>query len=233
MPGPATTGVSMSMVIAFVNQKGGVGKTTLAIHTAWELARAGGNVLLMDADPQGSTSDWASLREATPFGTVSCARANLDEEVDRLRASFHWIVIDGPPRQNNIARACLVAADLVVVPVEPSVFSAYAAEDTFTQFEDALMFRPNLAICQVINRKIPNSVLGREWRTVGPAGPRGRGGCRPARPSAAGGNYHACRVRAAAGQGQVVQESAPDSPAAAEVRALGDELVNICTGLAA
>ena len=95
----------MSTVIAFVNQKGGVGKTTLAIHTAWELTRASGNVLLVDADPQGSTSDWASLREATPFGTVSCARPNLDEEVDRLRTAFHWIVIDGPPRQNDIARA--------------------------------------------------------------------------------------------------------------------------------
>lgn len=223
----------MSTVIAFVNQKGGVGKTTLAIHTAWELARAGGNVLLVDADPQGSTSDWASLREATPFGTVSCARTNLDEEVDRLRASFRWIVIDGPPRQNDIARACLVAADLVVVPVEPSVFSAYAAEDTFTQFEDARAFRPDLAICQVINRKIPNSVLGREWRTVAqPASRRAEDAARPPKVLQAEITMRVEFARAA-GQGQVVQESATGSAAAAEVRALGAELANICTGLAA
>lgn len=223
----------MSTVIAFVNQKGGVGKTTLAIHTAWELASAGGNVLLVDADPQGSTSDWASLREATPFGTVSCSRTNLDEEVDRLRTSFRWIVIDGPPRQNDIARACLVAADLVVVPVEPSVFSAYAAEDTFKQFEDALTFRPDLAIRQVINRKIPNSVLGREWRTVvQPASGRVEDAARPPKVLQAEITMRVEFARAA-GQGQVVQESAPGSAAAAEVRALGAELASICTGLAA
>ena len=122
--------------------------------------------------------------------------------MDRLRASFHWIVIDGPPRQNDIARACLVAADLVVVPVEPSVFSAYAAEDTFTQFEEARTFRPDLAICQVINRKIPNSVLGREWRTV----------VRPPKVLQAEITMRVEFARAA-GQGQVVQESAPGSAA--------------------
>ena len=224
----------MSTVIAFVNQKGGVGKTTLAVHTAWELTRAGGNVLLMDADPQGSTSDWASLRAATPFGTVSCARANLDEEVDRLRAAFRWIVIDGPPRQNDIARACLVAADLVVVPVEPSVFSAFAAEDTFAQFREAVPFRPpHATMCQVINRKIPNTVLGREWRTVAqPANGCAEDASAPPRLLQAEITMRVEFARAA-GQGQVVQESAPGSPAAAEVRALGDELIDICTRWAA
>ena len=223
----------MSTVIAFVNQKGGVGKTTLAIHAAWDLVRTGGNVLLMDADPQGSAADWASLRAATPFATVACARSDLDAEVERLRATYPWIVIDGPPRQSDIARACLVVADLVVVPVEPSVLSVYAAEDTFAQFRDAEPFRPPHAImCQVINRKIPNTILGREWRTVAQPANDSAVAASPPRVLQAEITMRVDFARAV-NQGQVVQESAPGSPAAAELRALGDELIDICTGLAA
>ena len=54
------------MIIAFLNQKGGVGKTTLSINVAADLANRGHKVLLIDADKQGSTSTWASLREDAP-----------------------------------------------------------------------------------------------------------------------------------------------------------------------
>ena len=59
------------MIISFINQKGGVGKTTLSINVASALANAGHKVLLIDADKQGSSTAWASLREETPFQVVS------------------------------------------------------------------------------------------------------------------------------------------------------------------
>ena len=65
--------MARQMIIAFLNQKGGVGKTTLAINVAADLANWGHKVLLIDADKQGSTSTWASLREDAPFQVVSLA----------------------------------------------------------------------------------------------------------------------------------------------------------------
>ena len=55
------------MIISFLNQKGGVGKTTLAVNVAAQLARQGHKVLLIDADKQGSAGTWASLRDEAPF----------------------------------------------------------------------------------------------------------------------------------------------------------------------
>lgn len=218
------------MVIAYINQKGGVGKTTLALHTAWELAHRGDKVLLVDADPQNSASDWASLRDTTPFGVVGCARSNLHVEVKKLRPYCDWLVIDGPPRNNDIARSCLVASDLVVVPAEPSIFSNYAAVDTFKQLNDARAFRPNLAVCQVINRKIPRTVIGREWRDV--ASQASDSADEPAPPPVLDAEI-TLRVEfaKAATAGRVVQESAPASPAAREIQALVDELAAFCKNL--
>ena len=64
-------------VLAFLNQKGGTGKTTLSLNVAYGLAQAGERVLLIDADQQASANAWSSLREDQPFSVFAVPRKNL------------------------------------------------------------------------------------------------------------------------------------------------------------
>ena len=102
------------MIVALLNQKGGVGKTTLATHIAGELALRGQHVVLLDADPQGSALDWSQqrAREGLPrlFGTLGLARDTLHREVPELARTVDHVVIDGPPRVAGLMRSVLLSA---------------------------------------------------------------------------------------------------------------------------
>jgi chromosome partitioning protein len=109
------------MIIGVLNQKGGVGKTTIAIHLAAAFAKQGQRILLIDADPQGSALDWDAARQAPPlFTVVGKPTATLHRDMDVLAADFDHVVIDGPPRVDDIARSAIMASDLVLIPVQPS-----------------------------------------------------------------------------------------------------------------
>ena len=104
------------MIISFLNQKGGVGKTTLSINVAGYLANQGHKVLLIDADKQASSSTWASLREEPTFQVVNLARSNMAKEAIAMAADYDHTIIDGPPHAEEIARSCIIASDYVVLP---------------------------------------------------------------------------------------------------------------------
>ena len=93
------------MIISFLNQKGGVGKTTLAVHVATALAMDGHRVLLVDGDPQGSALDWSASREIDAlFPVVGIPKPTIHKELPKLAANYDFVVIDGAPRVYDVAR---------------------------------------------------------------------------------------------------------------------------------
>ena len=117
-------------VVAIVNQKGGTGKTTLATNLASVLAEKGA-VLLLDADPQASSQNWATGDWVSPEGLVvkGMGRGNLLEQVKFMSREYDWIIIDGPPGITRTSADAVRAADLVLIPAKPSPLDVWAASD--------------------------------------------------------------------------------------------------------
>ena len=151
------------MIISLLNQKGGVGKTTLAIHMADALARRAKRVLLIDADPQGSALDWAAARQGEPlFAVAGLPRSSIHKELPSLSRGYEFVLIDGPPRVYDVAKSAIAASNIVVIPVQPSPYDVWAVKEIVDLLHEASVYAPNLKSAFAINRKIANTALGRD-----------------------------------------------------------------------
>lgn len=154
------------MIVALLNQKGGVGKTTIALHLAGEWAKRGQRVTVIDADPQGSALDWSQqrARESLPrlFGVVGLARDTLHREAPEIARDVDHVIIDGPPRVAGLMRSALLAADLVLIPVQPSPFDGWASAEMLSLLGEARIYRPQLVARFVLNRCAARTVIARE-----------------------------------------------------------------------
>ncbi len=154
------------MIVALLNQKGGVGKTTLALHLAGAWARQGCRVTVIDADPQGSALDWSEQRAkeggSRLFGVLGLARDTLHREAPEIARGVDHVVIDGPPRIAGLMRSALLAADLVIVPAQPSPFDGWASGEMLNLIREARIFRPELVARFVLNRCAARTIIARE-----------------------------------------------------------------------
>lgn len=205
------------MIFGFLNQKGGVGKSTLSICLAASLARTGARVLLIDADPQGSALDWAAARTGAPlFTVVGFPRPSIHKEIGQMGKGYDHIIIDGPPRVTDLARSAIMASDMVVIPVQPSPYDIWAAEEVVKLIDEARIYKETIKSAFLVNRKITNTAIGRDVREA-----------------LAAYQVHVLNVSVAqrvvfaeaAAQGQAIYEIDPTGPAVAEIEAVAAELM--------
>ena len=123
-------------VITIAQQKGGAGKTTLAIHLALAWAASGRRVAIIDIDPQASVSTWFRVRHernearAAPIEAVAVGGWRVAGEVERQARNHDIVLVDSPPHAETEARVAVRAGKLVLVPVQPSPMDFWATKPT-------------------------------------------------------------------------------------------------------
>ncbi|MBC7156516.1 MAG: ParA family protein [Rhodobacteraceae bacterium] len=201
-------------VITIAQQKGGSGKTTLAVNLAVAWARAGRSVALLDTDPQGSLGRWFMTRRerlgaaGVEFSTASAW--GVSYEVEKLRRAADMVIVDTPPKVDADLRPALREAALVLVPVATSHVDLWATEGVLD-----LARRERRPALIVLNRTRPGTRLGAEVATAAAA--------LDARVAVASLGNRVIYAETL-GEGLGVLESARGRTAGAEVQALAAEL---------
>jgi chromosome partitioning protein len=158
------------VIVAFLNHKGGVGKTTLALHVAGAWAAQGKRIVVVDTDWQGSALDWSEQRtkEGLPrlFDVLELAHDALHAEAAEIARDAHHVVIDGSSHSVALMRSAMLAADLAVVPAQPSPFDGWASSETLRLLQEARLFRPQLIARFVLNRCVARSLIASEIAAV-------------------------------------------------------------------
>ena len=159
----------MATVIAMANQKGGCGKTTLAMNLAGVLSAEGGlNVLVIDADPQASAQHWAMRAGDSGLGfeVMTHPHEDIHRKIREMSArNYDLILIDCPPgasqamvgkdSQTSISRMAILAADLVIVPVRPSMLDYLASHQLLPLLRDVAALKARQKVFIVVNGKPP------------------------------------------------------------------------------
>jgi len=151
---------TIPQIITIAQQKGGAGKTTLAIHITTALLQMGHKVAAFDIDPQASLSHWFAQRvqkfgdDLTGVKLIKTSGWKINSEIISLKNKIDFIIIDSPPHIETDAKAAIRAAHLVVVPMQPNPTDIWATKATVDICEEEGV---NYKV--LLNRVTPNSKL--------------------------------------------------------------------------
>ncbi|MDD2539511.1 MAG: AAA family ATPase [Desulfuromonadaceae bacterium] len=145
--------------ITIGNSKGGVGKSTLACNLAVAVARDGKKVVIVDADVQGSSLAFREIRESDDIGAVSITTPTIHKDITRLNADL--VIVDAGGRDSAAFRSAVVASDLFIIPILPSLYDFWATSDTCGILDEARTYK-DIQARLLINQYVPGTVLARD-----------------------------------------------------------------------
>ena len=150
------------MILLVGAEKGGTGKTTLAVNLAVLRAGEKREVLLLDADPQRSMSFWASIRDQeSPDRPLTCLQktGDLRSTVQSMADKFDDLIIDTGGRDSEELRSALLVADCLLIPVKPSQYDLWSLAKMVNLIEDARAFNRLLKAVVVVNQANPHPMV--------------------------------------------------------------------------
>lgn len=117
-------------VISVLSQKGGSGKSTIAINLARCLQLKGFDVALIDTDPQASAREWNALAADDFYPVYGCDHGLSDKDIRQLEKLADYVIIDGAPRIEKMMADAIKLSDYILIPIKPSQFDVWACKDT-------------------------------------------------------------------------------------------------------
>lgn len=213
------------MIIAVVGLKGGIGKTTLSVHIAAELVRRKHEVLLIDADPQGSTQKWREKAENEDDWPALMAYSqpilHKKKQVRHFAKNYEFVVIDTPPYDDGMASSALMVADFALLPVTPSGLDLEELEKSIRLVENAMGINEELQAATFVSNKPSNTVIGRELRDILTEAPF------DSIPLLESETTSRVQFREVTLLGELIHSYAPHSRATKEVKALVKEILEV------
>ena len=145
------------MIITVGGIKGGTGKTTIAVNICIAIALAKKDVLLVDADDQGTATDFSALRaqqgeDLVSYTTIQLSGKSVREQVLRLKDKFDFIVIDTGGRDTTSQRAALSVSDVLFIPLAPRSFDVWTIDLISSLIEEIIVINPSLRAFSFLNR---------------------------------------------------------------------------------
>lgn len=156
-----------AFVISILNEKGGVGKTTLATNLYRAIVKdESASALFVDSDPQGTARDHHSEAEGELFDMIGLDRPTIDKDVKKFLDMYDYLIIDGKPGIAN-SDAMMMAktvsiSDLILIPIQPSPYDVTATQRLVELVHSRMEVDPTLKAAFVITRAIANTNISKE-----------------------------------------------------------------------
>lgn len=206
--------------IAVLNLKGGAGKTTLSAHLARGLELDGHSVAILDTDPQHSALDWYSAAGGSTTKVIEGQENSLDlrHQVESLSNEYDALIIDGAPHAAALTEIAVQLADLVLIPVTPSPLDIWATDEVVQMVKRERRRRRRLKAAFILWRIIPRTrILDAAIDAL--AGMK--------LPTLRTKIHQRVNYAAAMIEGKTVLDTARTGPAAAEIRALIEDIEDL------
>jgi chromosome partitioning protein len=151
-------------IISVLNEKGGVGKTTISAHIARGLQKTGKTVLLVDGDPQGSIRDWhaAAGEDSDLPPLVAMDKVSQYAGLPALSKNYDFVIIDGAAKAADLSVAAVKVSQLVLIPVGPSPLDVWATESLVEIVKARIEIGAELDVAFILSRVKTGTILSRD-----------------------------------------------------------------------